>query len=793
MADDFKLISRDDPANGAVDIVSQAGRPTTFELSPREPHLYDYLLILRKHQWLILSFMLAVVTIVSIATFRMQPVYVATTRIELGRENANILPFQGTDSYDYMLDLENYIETQSKILTSETLALQTIRTGVLTGQPQFANVDASSEALATGSLANQKRPPELAAFLGSLGVKRVPNSRLMDISFESTSPELSAQVVNAHIRNFIDQNRRSHYDATTAATTWLTDQLDELKIKVKNSEDARLDYERKNQIWELDDKQNLTTQRLSEISRQLIEAQGERMKKQSLFEFAKQGDADVVPQIRDSVGVQDLLRRRSELNGQYTEAVNQYGPNFPKVLRLQSQLKEIDQNLDREKRAVVARLGSEYHEAQQREELLTRTLDQQKSEANLMSERMVQYNILKRDAEADKALYDGLLTKLKEAGISAALQSSNIRVVDPAMIPSYPSRPAKARNVALAFLVGLVGGIGLAILREYMDNTVKTPDDVETLARLPSLAVVPAFEDNNGEGRRRKTLSKAIGNGHSRHVELVAQHLPKSQMSEAFRALRTALLLSQAGRPPQVILVTSALPREGKTTAAANLAVTLAQLGDRTLLIDADLRKPGVGRLLNMNGGKYAGLSSYLAGVSSLELVTVQHPAIPNLSAIPTGPLPPNPADLLSSHKLADAIAELRTKFKFIVIDTPPVMAATDAVILSVQADGVLLVVRSGETPKEAFTRTRDLLVSVKCRLLGVVLNAVNSSAPDYYYSYRYYPYAYGYGPQESSDPAHVHMDDPSNGHRNEDPEPVYKSSSRSRQDHDDEDDIREL
>jgi capsular exopolysaccharide synthesis family protein len=199
--------------------------------------------------------------------------------------------------------------------------------------------------------------------------------------------------------------------------------------------------------------------------------------------------------------------------------------------------------------------------------------------------------------------------------------------------------------------------------------------------------------------------------------------------------------------------VTSALPREGKTTAAANLAVTLAQLGDKTVLVDADLRKPGIGRLLNLGTGKYAGLSSYLAGVSSLDLVTVPHPAIPNLAAIPTGPLPPNPADLLSSHRLTDAIAELRTKYKFIVIDSPPIMAATDAVILSVQADGVLLVVRSGETPKEAFTRTRDLLISVKSHLLGVVLNAVDASAPDYYYSYRYYPYSYGYGPQEALDP----------------------------------------
>jgi capsular exopolysaccharide synthesis family protein len=182
------------------------------------------------------------------------------------------------------------------------------------------------------------------------------------------------------------------------------------------------------------------------------------------------------------------------------------------------------------------------------------------------------------------------------------------------------------------------------------------------------------------------------------------------------------------------------------------LAVTLAQLGDKTVVLDADLRKPGVGRLLNLGTGTHAGLSSYLAGASTLDLVIVPHPAIPNLAAIPTGPLPPNPADLLSSHKLAEAIAELRTKFKFVVIDSPPIMAATDAVILSVQVDGVLLVVRSGETPKEAFTRTRDLLNSVKCRLLGVVVNAVNPSAPDYYYSYRYYPYSYGYGPQDTKE-----------------------------------------
>jgi len=759
MADDNKLVPRENGTNGAVELVTSHPRFVPFDLSPREPHLYDYLLILRKHQWLILSFLLAVVTIVSIATFRMQPVYSTTARIEIDRENSNVLPFQGADSFDYIMDTDNYIETESKILTSETLALQTIRSTGLASHAEYSSGDGPSEAIASGSLANHKRPPELATFLGSLSVRRVPNSRLLDVTFESTDAQLAARVVNAHIENFKEDNFRSRYQAIAQASSWLSDQLDDLKLKVQHSEDARLEYERKNQIWQIDDKENISTQRLSDLNKELTDAQSERMKRQALYEFAKSGNADSVPELRSDTVLQDLLKKRGDLNEQASDALAQYGPNFPKVQRLQGQLKEIDQLISDEKKSIIDQMGNDYNAARQREMLLTQALDQQKIEANQMSERLVEYNILKREAEANKTLYDGMLTKLKEANIAGALKSSNIRVVDPAMVPSTPTRPAKARNIALAFIVGLVGGIGLALLREYLDNTVKTPDDVESLSRLPSLAVVPAFSESNGNGRRG-LLKGVSSNGYDKRIELVAQHLPKSQMSEAFRALRTALLLSQPDHPPQVILVTSALPREGKTTAAANLAVTLAQLGDSTLLVDADLRKPGVGRLLNMTDGKYAGLSSYLAGVSSLDLVTVPHPSIPNLAAIPTGPLPPNPADLLSSHKLADAIAELRGKFKFIVIDSPPIMAATDAVILSVQVDGVLLVVRSGETPKEAFTRTRDLLISVKCRMLGVVLNAVDSSSPDYYYSYRYYPYSYGYGPQEAVDLPHFPEED---------------------------------
>src|SRR5438876_1178913 len=755
MTDENKLVSRGNGSNGAIEVAPVTPRFVSFDLSPREPHLYDYLLILRKHLWLIVSFMLTVVTIVAIANFRMKPVYVATARIEIDRENANLLPFQGADPYDYTVDFDNYIETQAKILTSETLALQTIRNGGLSDRPEFSGPGGPSEAVASGSLTNQIRPQELGQFLGSLSVKRVPNSRLMDVSFESTDPRLAARIANAHIATYVEQNYRSKYESTTQASNWLADQLSELKVKVQKSEDARIAYERQNQIWTLDDKQNITTQRLSDINRQLTEAQSERMKKESLYQFAKSGNLDAVPQVQTNTALTELLKKRSDTSAEYANALTQYGPNFPKVLRLQAQLKEIDENIQGEKREILDALESDYREARQRETLLTDALDQAKAEANQMAERLVEYNILKREAEANKALYEGLTTKMKETAISASLRSSNIRIIDPAMVPTSPARPAKTKNITLAFLVGLVGGIGLALLREYLDNTVKIHDGIEALARLPSLAVVPQFAGSNGTAKKQRLLQGLAANGHEKRIELVAQHLPKSQMSEAFRALRTSILLSQADHPPQVILVTSALPREGKTTAAANLAVMLAQLGDRTVLVDADLRKQGVGRLLNLAGGKYAGLSSYLAGVSSLDLVSVPHPAIPNLVAIPTGPLPPNPADLLSSHKLVDAIAELRTKFKFIVIDSPPIMAATDAVILSVQADGVLLVVRSGETPKEAFTGTRDLLNSVTCRILGVVLNAVDSGAPDYYYSYRYYPYSYGYGPQEAVEAPH--------------------------------------
>jgi succinoglycan biosynthesis transport protein ExoP len=690
-----------------------------WDQGPREAHLLDYLLILRKHQWLILTFLLTVVTVVTIASFKMKPIYEAAARVEVDKEaTQNQLPFNDESAYDDYIDTDSYIETQTKILESETLALQTIKSMGLARFPDFGG---SPTARPVDQGPGTRRPAILGEFLGGLSVKRVPNSRLIEVRFEATDPQLAAAIVNSHLQNYIEENFRSKYDATIQASNWLSSELEELRIKVQKSEDARIAYERENQIWQIDEKQDITTQKLADLSKVVTEAQTALAEKEALYRMAVSGNVDALPAARESSVIQELIKRKSEADNNYADAMAQFGPNYPKVQRLAAQQKEAADDLANAQKTLVESIQEEYSTAQNHVSIL----------------------------QANKQLYDGLLQKLKEATISVGLRSSNIRVVDPALAPTTPSRPQKSRNILLAFLVGIIGGIGLAIFREYLDNTVKSPDDIEALTGLPSLAVVPALPGSLASHQNRlgwpaRTPLPQPGSG--TRVELLSYLQPKSQISEAFRALRTSLLLSQAEHPPQVILVTSALPREGKTTSAVNLAVTLAQLGDRTLLMDSDLRKPGIRRAMNLTIGKDLGLSSFLAGVCTLEEAVIPHPTISNLSVLTTGPVPPSPADLLSSHRMLEAIDEVRRRYKFVVIDSPPIMAATDAVIISALTDGVLLVVRSGETPKEAFTRSRDLLAAVKSRLLGVVLNAVDSSAPDYYYSYRYYPYAYGYG-----------------------------------------------
>ena len=364
--------------------------------------------------------------------------------------------------------------------------------------------------------------------------------------------------------------------------------------------------------------------------------------------------------------------------------------------------------------------------------MLRAALEKQKQEANQLNESAIEYSQLKRDVETYRTLYEGLMQKLKEAGVTAGLRSNNIRTVDRARVPTAPSEPNIPRNLAFALALGLTTGIGLAFLLEGIDNTVRTPEQAQAISALPSLGMIPLGSKNGTESTRKKlsvTSSKEA-------VELVTQSRPQSQMAESYRALRTSLLLTSLGAPPKVILVTSALPQEGKTTTSINCAIVLAQKGTRVLLIDADLRRPVIHKTLGI--GPRIGLSNVLTGSTTLSQAVVRSGVLPTLFVLPAGTPPPNPAELLASSNMKDVLDELSEQYDHIVVDTPPTLSVTDAVVMSTRADAVVLVIRSGQTTKQALRRARDILMQVNARVCGVLLNAVDLTSPDYYYYYEY-------------------------------------------------------
>ncbi|MGC1255706.1 MAG: GumC family protein, partial [Candidatus Acidiferrales bacterium] len=321
-----------------------------WEHMPREPHLLDYLVILRKHQWLIATFLLTVVTVVTIASFKMKPVYRAAARVEVDKESQTTLPFQGVN-YDEYVDMEDYIETQVKILQSETLALQTINELNLGQYPEFGAAPGPFALPHVG--ASAQRPAILGAFLAHLTIRRVPNSQLVEVEFESENPELAARIANGHLQNYIEQNFRSKYDATTQASGFLSQELEELRIKVEKSEDARVTYERQNQIWQIDEKQNITTQTLGDLNKAVTEAQTALASSEALYRMAVSGNVDLLPEVRNSPVIQDLTKRKSELDDAYAAALDQYGPNFPKVKRIAEQKKEVEEELARAQKIMV--------------------------------------------------------------------------------------------------------------------------------------------------------------------------------------------------------------------------------------------------------------------------------------------------------------------------------------------------------------------------------------------------------------------------------------------------------
>jgi succinoglycan biosynthesis transport protein ExoP len=709
--------------------------------------LREYGRILKKRMWVVISTWLIIATLATVYTLHMTPVYDATGRIEVNRENSLNLGFKDSDQAgaEYYEDFNVALETQVRILQSDAIAFQVIKNLKLNNNPAFAGAGAKPRTEAPLNSLQVDAPFEsslLDRFRSGLRLSVVPRTRIVEIHYSHTDPRLAAQIVNMLINTYIEQNFKTKFESTMQTSDWLSGQLSDLALKVETSQEKLVRYQKEHGILGIDEKQNIVTSKLDELNKELTAAEGDRMQKESAYQLASAGNPEIFAKEEPSSLINQLRTQESDLRMKYAEATTQFGSSYPKVMQLGNQLKQVEASIQAEDKRIASRVQNEYLSALQREKLLRTALDVQKQEANHLNESAIEYNLLKRDADSNRQLYEGLLQRLKEAGVSAGLRSSNIRTVDVARVPTSSSAPNIPRNIALGLALGLLGGIGLAFALESFDNTVRTPEEAQIISALPSLGIIPLS---------RKLIAKNQQNSHSRlslssrssesadSLALVTFARPRSELAESYRALRTSILLSSLGSPPKVILVTSALPQEGKTTTSINTAIVLAQRGGRVLLVDADLRRPGVHKALGLRNT--LGLSTLMTGGDGFEDAIVST-EIPNLFVLPAGPPPPQPAELLGSTLMKDYLTRLRGAFDHIVIDTPPALSVTDAVLLSVEADSVLVVVRSGRTTKAALRRVRDLLSHVNARITGVIVNAFDlHSGSSYYYQYdsKYY------------------------------------------------------
>lgn len=714
--------------------------------SSRERTLGDYWRILRKRKWTVIASLVVVATAGAIVSLTMTPIYDAVARISISSYAPSILHFKDDQRYSDPIENQDLlIATQVNILQSNTLALLVIQNLGLNNRPEFAGKERPASSggvpLSGSSAQSLEREDELIrVFHSNLKVLSVPSTAIIEIKYSSPDPRLAAEIANASADTFIEQDIKSRFNSAMQAADWLSKQLDDLQIKVETSQARLIEYQKLHGIVGTDEKQNLTFEKLNELGRQLTQSQADRIQKESLYQIAKGTNPGGLASVLQDPALSTLAQQKVQLQVQYAQLTTQFGSSYPKVLEIQNQLSQISKAYQEELQTGVLRVQNEYYTAAKREQMLTAALNDQTAVADQLNENAIEYRILKQEADSNRQLYDGLLEKLKEASLAAGLHSSNIRIVDKARVPLLPARPNVRRNMLFALLLGLASGIAGALALEAADNTVRTPEQAQVLG-LPVMATIPLKASVNGAKATgaRFFLAPRTGNGYA--AALVTSLEPQSQISEAYRTLRTSILLSRAGQPPQVIVFTSALPRDGKTMTSVNTAVVMAKQGKRILLIDADLRRPSIHTVLDLPSD--LGLSNVLSGGAKWK-DAVQATTEANLFVLPSGPLPPHPSELLASTSMQELIGEGRKEYDHIIIDSPPVLSVTDAVVLAVQADMVTLVVRSGQTTMGAIRNARDLLLHVKAPLRGIVLNAVDLQSPDYYY-YHSGPKYHGY------------------------------------------------
>lgn len=705
-------------------------------------NLREYWDIIVKRKWTVITFFMIVVVSVMTATFLMTPIYRASLTLQIDRQEAKVLDYQAVTPTEMPSDGREFYQTQYELLQSRALAQRVIDQLNLGEHPLFngENVstiaatkqwlrelvagDGPSAALAGADPAEIERNRINVLFLEQLKVEPVRNSRLVKIHFESPDPGLAMRVVNALSESFIGLNLERRMDASSYAATFLEERLQQIKLKLEESEKSLVEFARQEQIVRSGDQDSIDTQVMQEFTTALAKAQQERIRAESLYRQMQTGDIDGLPMVMDSKVIQVFKELKAEREAQYQEQLKIFKPEYPKMQQMQGQILEVQKKIDEEMQSIRNGILGAYQAASTQENMLRARMEESKQTVLGVQDRSIQYNILKREVDTNRQLYDGLLQRYKEVGVAGGVGINNVSIVDRADRPVEPSSPKKSLNALIAMVLGLFGGIGLAFLFEHLDDTVNDSEGLERLMGLPVLGMVPLVKTTQADQDNMLVTELAD---------------TRSAFAEAYRSLRTAMQFSTADGMPRVLMITSSSMGEGKSTTALALAITLAQAGSKVLLIDADLRKASLHRKLGLDNGH--GLTNHLAGDADPVTIT-QQSKTPNLFVVPSGPLPPNPAELLGGPKMVALLALAKERFDYVIVDGPPVLGLADAPLLGSIVDAAVVVVEAAGTRKDFLYGSLKRLSATRTRVLGGVLTKVHGRSGSYgnYYS-SYYQY----------------------------------------------------
>jgi capsular exopolysaccharide synthesis family protein len=705
--------------------------------------LRQYAAMLLRRRWVILPVFVAVIVGTLVYTVRQPKVYQAVCTIIIDSAAPRVLDAQQVQDVvesgagGWMS--RDYYETQYKILTSRAVATRVAERLGLGSNLRFLGLESVKDA------AEQERLRAAADAVGAvqrrLRVEPIKDSRVVRLVVEDGDPELAAVIANAFADAYVTESLAVRSTTTQSASTWLEQQLADLEVKLETSGRALFDFKKRNDIvstsWE--DRQSMVSQRLTTINEALVRAKVERAQLQARAEAidnvlaamkrGETGSLESLPGITASVTVQTLKAKYYEARAECSGLATKYLEDHPAIRACNERVDLSRANLEREIRNMVDSARQHYEEVRLTEKNLQALYDQTKTDAFGFNQFEREYVELKRAYDNNQRLYDVVLKRLKDAGLSGMLEMSNVRILDRARPNMAPIRPSVRRNLVAAVMMGILAGVALALLIEALDNTVRTPQHVEALG-LPFLGVLPRVEREDG-----------------RSLDLVVHSDPKSAVAECCRSIRTNILFMSPEQPVRTLLVTSSGPEEGKTTTAIDIAITMAESGSRVLLVDGDMRRPRVHKALGLQNA--TGLSALVLGECRLE-EAVRPTPVPNLFAVTCGAIPPKPAELLQTHTFARLLAQMGRDYDRVVIDSPPVSAVSDATIISTQVDGTILVVKASRTTRQQLRHSFRVLADVNARVLGAVLNHVDTSA--HQYAGYYYAYGYVYGEKPSDD-----------------------------------------